>query len=135
MPTGSRVQDVLQAAGGLLVGADLQDLNLAAPVRDGMRLHIPTPAPTSAPGATPDSQVATPDEPTSTPAFPININTASQEDLESLPRIGPVIAKRILDYRERNGPFTSIQAIQYVSGIGPATFEAIKDLITVDELP
>jgi competence protein ComEA len=62
---------------------------------------------------------------------PVDINTATQEMLESLPGIGPTLAQRIIDYRQANGPFASIEAIQDVSGIGPGIFEKIKDLITV----
>ena len=61
----------------------------------------------------------------------ININTATQAELESLPRIGPAIAQRIIEYRTLNGPFTSIEQIKNVKGIGEATFNAIKDFITV----
>jgi competence protein ComEA len=61
----------------------------------------------------------------------ININTATLAELDSLPRIGPAIAQRIIDYRTTNGPFSSIEQIMNVSGIGPATFAQIKDLITV----
>jgi competence protein ComEA len=71
--------------------------------------------------------------PTSAPAAGglININTATQAELETLPRIGPAIAQRIIEYRTANGPFTSIEQIMNVKGIGPATFAQIKDLITV----
>ena len=70
--------------------------------------------------------------PGSTPGGLININTASQSELESLPGIGPVLAQRIIEYRQSNGLFPSTEAIMDVSGIGPATFEEIKDLITVN---
>jgi competence protein ComEA len=65
----------------------------------------------------------------------ININTASQAELESLPYIGPALAGRIIEYRETNGPFESIEEIIEVYGIGQKTFERIKDLITVGEMP
>jgi len=60
----------------------------------------------------------------------ININTASVEELDSLPGIGPTIAQRIIDYRDENGPFQTIEDILNVSGVGPSTFDQIKDLIT-----
>ena len=65
------------------------------------------------------------------PSGPININTASALELEALPRIGSVIAQRIIDYRKKNGPFKTIAEIQNVSGIGPKTYEQLKDQITV----
>ena len=66
---------------------------------------------------------------------PVNINTATLEELESLPEIGPVIAQRILDYRQANGPFTTLEAIQYIDRISPVTFEQIKGLITINPAP
>ncbi|RMF49735.1 MAG: ComEA family DNA-binding protein [Anaerolineae bacterium] len=134
LPPGSRVQDALESAGGLLPEADAQTLNLAAPLEDGSRLWVPTrpPVVTSIPAeiATPSAQRAI-----SIGASPetslVNINTASQAELESLPGIGPSLAQRIIAYRQENGPFAAIEDIQKVSGIGPATFERLRDLITV----
>jgi competence protein ComEA len=128
LPRSSRVQDAVQAAGGLLPEADDQILNLAALLKDGERIKVPSRRPTAAaliPGSatlTPGSQL-------------ININWATQAELESLPGIGPEMAKRILEYRDQNGPFESIEAIQQVSGIGPATYAQLQDQITVDESP
>lgn len=134
---GARVQDAVDAAGGLLSGANADALNLAALLEDGQQLNIPfkageEPAKDSGdeeslilPGATEES-TTTEDNPDL-----ININTASADELDSLPGIGPSIAQRILDYREENGPFAAIEDILNVSGIGPSTFEQIKDLITV----
>ena len=137
LPAGSRVRDAIQAAGGLLPEADAQALNLAAFAQDGERLEIPTlPTPTAPPSRL---AVASPVPSTSTPttvpssADPININTASQAELESLPYIGPVLAQRIIEYRQANGPFESIEQIIEIYGIGQKTFENIQDLITVNE--
>jgi len=69
--------------------------------------------------------------PTPTAQFPVNINTANQEELESLPEIDPVTAAKIIEYRELNGLFATIEDIQKVKGIGPKTYEAIKDLIII----
>jgi competence protein ComEA len=128
LPRSSRVQDAIQAAGGLLPEADEQILNLAAPLKDGERVKVPSQRPTAAP-LSPDSSAPT------TGSGLINLNWATQVELESLPGIGPEMAKRILDYRDQNGPFESIEAIQQISGIGPATFARLQDLITVDESP
>jgi competence protein ComEA len=137
LPAHSRVQDAVQAAGGFLPEADDQAINLAAFLQDGERLSIPAQAPTRPvaenqpvpPAANPTTA---PDNPGSlgSSGSPININTATQAELESLPGIGPVIAGRIIAYRQDHGPFASIQAIQDVSGIGPVTFERIQNLIT-----
>ncbi|MBN1145893.1 MAG: helix-hairpin-helix domain-containing protein [Anaerolineales bacterium] len=138
LEAGSRVRDAIEAAGGLLPEADTQALNLAAFSQDGERLVIPTlPPPT--PFALPSRlSMATPAQSGSTPASVpgrgnlININTATQAELESLPYIGPALAQRIIEYREANGPFESIEEIIEVYGIGQSTFEKIKDLITVE---
>jgi len=135
LPVGSRVRDAVQAAGGLQSDAQDFTLNLAAIVQDGDFLYVPFEPP-----LTPESGqgiIATPAQP---PGYPmststlgvININTAPQDQLETLPGIGPVTAQKIIAHREINGPFASIQAIQDVSGIGPVTFEKIRDLITVE---
>jgi competence protein ComEA len=122
---GARVQDAIDAAGGLLASASADSLNLAALLEDGQQLDIPYGA-GSAPAAT-EAPVAT--EP---PAIGlVNINTASLAELDTLPGIGPTTAQKIIDWRTQNGNFSTIEDIMKVSGIGPATFENIKDLITV----
>ncbi len=135
---GSRVAEAVAAAGGLAENADVQALNLAAEVQDGQWVQIPAQVPippTSVAAANPPRAENPPDAPTSTPAAGaiININTATQAELETLPGIGPVTAQKIIAFREENGPFASIEEIQKVSGIGPATFDKIKALITVDQ--
>jgi competence protein ComEA len=140
LPQGCRAYEAIQAAGGLLPAAEAAALNLAALVQDGERIWVPAKAqeraaeklaPPPESGQTPAAQ--TEEEPPASPTatFPININLASQAELESLPGIGPVIAQKIIAYREGTGPFTGIEEIQNVSGIGPKTFEKIADLITV----
>jgi competence protein ComEA len=126
---GSRVSDAIEQAGGLLADAYEQSLNLAAPLADGDKVLVPfTPEEGELP--LPDtSSASSSDKPTI--VFPININTATQEELEALPGIGPAKAQEIINYREANGPFTTIEQIQNVPGIGPATFDGLKDLITV----
>jgi competence protein ComEA len=148
----SIVQDALDAAGGLRPEADLAGLNLAAILADGGRIEVPamTPTPTAAPPTpTPPPTVTVgPGTPSPTPAptstppptatvapqatGKININTATAAELEQLPRVGPAMAQRIIDYRNANGPFATIEALQQVKGIGPATFEQLRDLVTVN---
>ncbi len=125
---GARLKDALEAAGGLLPEADTQKINLAAPLQDGEKIYIPALAPQTSPVFEQNLAPVT-----STGSVPerININTASQAELETLPGIGAVIAQRIIAYRTEHGPFQSIEEIQNVPGIGPKTFEKIKDLITV----
>ena len=128
LPEGSRVRDAVQAAGGALAQADLAFLNLAAPLEDGQQLDIPylDGAPPADPFAEQPPPSANVDQ-----AELVNINTASLEELDSLPGIGPTTAQKIIEYREQNGPFQAIEDIMNVSGIGPATFEELQDLITI----
>lgn len=137
MPIGSRVKDAIEAAGGLLPDANIQSLNLAAPLQDGELIWIPTIIKTNPTTSEPDktpgddrSLIVTP-----TPTGLININTATLEELDTLPGIGPFKAQGIIDYRNDHGPFNSIEAIQDVDGIGPVTYEGLKELITVQAFP
>lgn len=134
LPAGSRVQDAVQAAGGSLAEARLDTLNLAALLEDGQRVWVPSIAPTPEPETSSAERSQTIVLPAATPSSqnPLNINTASAAELESLPKIGPVIAQAIVDYRQANGSFSAIEQIVEVKGIGPAIFEAIKELITVE---
>jgi competence protein ComEA len=146
LPRGSIWQDALTVAGGPTGRADLSRINLAQLIVDGDQIIVPEvtpsatpppPTPTLAPTVTVGPGTPSPTAPpthTPAPASPagkININTATAAELEALPRIGPAIAQRIVDYRTANGPFQTIEEIMDVRGIGPATFEQIKDLITV----
>jgi competence protein ComEA len=125
---GSRVRDAIQAAGGLLAQAEIGSINLAAPIEDGQKLEIPFEDGAEPSGSFSEQPLATQDV---NQSELININEASLEELDTLPGIGPTTAQKILEYREQNGPFQDIEDIMNVSGIGPATFEEIKDLITV----
>lgn len=131
---GSRVGDVIIAAGGAVDGADTQRLNLAAPVSDGMQVRVPlldadpdeelivvAPRPTS----------ATPDE-SRQPPGPIDLNRADAGQLESLPGVGPAIAAAIIAWREENGGFSEPEDLLQVPGIGPAKMGAIRDRVTTD---
>jgi competence protein ComEA len=123
LPPGAIVQDVVQMAGGPTADADLDRINLAEPLSDGQHIYVPHVGEVVVQDVQPGTDNAT--------SGLVNINTAMQEQLESLPGIGPVIAQRIIEYREANGPFGVIEDIMNVPGIGPATFEDIRDLITV----
>ena len=120
---GARVQAALEAAGGAVPGADPGALNLAAPVGDGERVYVPmvgepvpiatgSPAVTVAPG-------------------PVDLNQASAAELDGLPGIGPATAAAIVDHREQNGPFASVEDLEAVRGIGPAKLDALRDLVRV----
>lgn len=129
LPRNSRVQDAVQAAGGYTSLADRQAVNLAALLEDGDHLLIPARGRSGTSG--PVVQQDVPLAPTAPPPiFPLNLNTASQEELEALPGIGPVTAEKIIRYREEH-PFTRVEEIQKVPGIGPATFENLRELIQV----
>ncbi len=125
LPQGARVQDGISAAGGFLADADKMGINLARLLDDGEKLDIPF-------GAGSSFVIDPFAAPTEEPALElVNLNTASQAELETLPGIGPTTAQKIIDYRETNGPFQTTEDIINVSGIGPGTYERIKDLITV----
>lgn len=126
LPNGSRVVDAIGAAGGLTDFAITKSLNMAAILMDGEKVWVPQVTATPVPGVPSADRSSGLD-------ILVNINTASQSELEALPEIGPVTAQRIIAYREANGPFLKIDDIQNVEGIGPATYEKIEDLITVGE--
>ena len=123
---GSRVQDAISAAGGFLVDADKTGINLARALDDGEQLEVPYQA-----GAAPLVITEAPAVAPPASAELMNINIASQTELDTLPGIGPTTARKIIEYRDANGPFVTIEDILKVSGIGPGTYERIKDLITV----
>ena len=127
---GARVNDVLQAAGGALDDANLSRVNLADTVQDGQMIEIPFNVPDGEVLSTPLPLPTSPSS--STPGDLININTATLETLDTLPGIGPALAQRIIDYRDVNGPFTSIEDLVNVSGIGDATLSELRPLITVN---
>jgi len=130
LPPDSRVDEAIQAAGGELPEADLSLINLAMLVKDGMQIWVP-----SLVEGKPEDEGLERKPTLRAPVGLININTANQNELESLPRIGPVIAEEIIRYRQANGPFSRTVDIQEVKGIGPGIFEKISELITVGGSP
>jgi competence protein ComEA len=132
LPPDSRLKDAVQAASGASPSADMSAVNLAALLHDGEHLAIPLlgpPTPTDAVGKSSGSPNATP-SPAYSAEKPLNINSASQAELENLPGLGPTRASAIVAYRDAHGPFARIEDIQNVPGIGPTTFEHLKTLIT-----
>jgi competence protein ComEA len=123
------VQDAIQAAGGPAEAADTASLNLVKILEDGAQIWVALEKVDPTGAGFPDPEINDPVGEQSQ-SF-ININTATQVELESLPGIGPVRAQAILQYRQENGPFHEIGELQNISGIGPATFELLKGLITV----
>jgi competence protein ComEA len=124
-PQGARVIDAVRAAGGFLPGAESQAINLARPLVDGEQVVVPKKgeAPAAAgSGAGPSAQQ---------PGGKVNINSATVSDFENLPGIGPVLAQKIVDYREQHGPFRSIQDLMKVTGIGQKKFDALQSHVTV----
>lgn len=126
LPANSRVSDLLSAAGGALPDADLVQVNLARLLRDGEQVHVPAMGEAGSPQAAGGGEPAGP-----AAGGKVNINVATQEGLESLPGIGEVRAQAILDYRRQNGPFRRPDELMQVPGIGAATYERIKDRVTV----
>jgi competence protein ComEA len=120
LPPGSRVADAIEAAGGLLPAADPAMVNLAAVVSDGQQVAVGVPgaAVTAAAGG-------------AAPGGPVDLNSATQADLDTLPGIGPVLAQRIVDHRTQHGPFRSVDELDDVPGIGPAIFGELADLVVV----
>jgi competence protein ComEA len=122
---GDRAVDAVAAAGGFTAEADRQQLNLARLVSDGEQIYVPK---VGEAGAGPPGSSATG---SGTIGGKVNINTASESDLETLPRVGPTMAKRIIAWRGANGRFATIEDLMSVTGIGEKTFAELKDLVTV----
>jgi competence protein ComEA len=135
LPPDSRVNDAIQAAGGFSEQADTGSLNLAEILEDGEQLDVPALPSPSLVNREPGLPVVLPTPVLSSFPAIVNINKASIEELDTLPEIGPKTAQAIIDYRNANGPFVSIEDILDVKGIGSVTFDKIKDLITVGSSP
>ncbi len=131
LPLDSRVHDAVQTAGGFTDEARQDQLNLAAKLQDGDQVRVPDLSSSGVTTGSTSTQNTGELASGSTMGFPVDINTATQAELETLPGIGPATASKIIDYRLTNGDFTSIEEIQKVPGIGSATYGDIKDLITV----
>jgi competence protein ComEA len=133
LPPGSRVADAVRAAGGTTPGAVLTALNLARLLADGEQLVVPgpgdappTPGPGSPAGGAGPATGAAP-----VPAGPLDLNTATEEGLDGLPGVGPVLAGRIVAWRTQHGRFTSVDELAEVPGIGPKALERLRPLVRV----
>ncbi len=146
LPVGSRVEDAIQAAGGLKKNADLSEVNRAAVLTDGEKVYIPQEGEESGfagsgssgaglagagGGGSSASTSSGGSNLSGVSSGRININTADVTLLQQLTGVGPVTAQKIVDYREQNGNFGSIEELKNVSGIGEKTFEKMKDDITI----
>lgn len=120
---GSRIADAVRRAGGATKRADLSLVNLAAQVSDGTQVVVPARATVEA-GSEEDGSEAT-----APAAGPVHLNTATIEQLDALPGIGPVTAQKIIDYREQHGAFSSIDDLDAIPGIGPARLEQLREQV------
>jgi competence protein ComEA len=123
LPANSRVMDAIKAAGDKLKGADLSDINLARVVKDGEQIYIYPPGKAGS--------VARISPQRAKSAGPIALNRANAKELESLDGIGPVLAARIVAYRNQNGPFLTVDDLMKVSGIGSIKFAQFKEKLRV----
>jgi competence protein ComEA len=120
---GSRIADALHRAGGATKRADLSLVNLAAPLSDGTQVVVPR----RAPPVTAGSPQAGGD--TAPASGPVHLNTATLEQLDELPGVGPVTAQKIIDYRDQHGAFSSVDDLDAIPGIGPARLEQLRELV------
>ncbi|HEX2193323.1 MAG TPA: helix-hairpin-helix domain-containing protein, partial [Acidimicrobiales bacterium] len=128
VPGGARVADVVASAGGPSAEADLDQVNLATRVADGDRVHVPRRGEVVAGGGSDPTGGGAPG--TSRPTT-VDLNTASAEQLDDLPGIGPALAKAIVDHRARHGRFRTVDGLLDVRGIGPAKLDGLRDLVRV----
>lgn len=120
LPAGSRVQDALDAAGGVTDNANLDAINLVGKLRDGDQIHVPSLTLEEVATATPMGGVR------------VRINSATLADLMTLPGIGEATAQAIITYRETNGDFTALEQLDAIAGIGERTLESLRDLVVFD---
>jgi competence protein ComEA len=127
LTAGDRVADLIEAAGGATRAADLDRVNLAAPVADGSQVIVPRRGEPTAAAPTTGTPATGPEE----PAAPVDLNLAGPDELETLPGIGPATSAAIIEYRDANGPFASVEDLIDVPGIGEAKLAALAGLVSV----
>ena len=126
---GARAKDAVDACGGFLPTADTSGVNLAQKLKDGMQVTVPEKAPAALPGTAANGAATGAAKPL--PDGMVNINTADEKELDKLPGVGAVTAKRIIEYRTENGAFQAPEEIKRVKGIGDAKYEKMKDKIAL----
>lgn len=132
LDAGVRVDEAIRAAGGPAPDADLDALNLAAPVADGERVYVVTAGEVEPAVVGPNPAAGSPGPVASSlPPGPVDVNRADAAELDALPGVGPATAQAIIDHREANGPFASVDELEQVRGIGPAKLDAMRSLVTV----
>ena len=122
---GDRVADAVARAGGATRKAELSLVNLAALVSDGEQVAIPRRGSVVAAGAAGAAGASG----TAVPIGPVHLNSATIEQLDALPGVGPVTAQKIVDYRQKHGAFSSVDELDAISGIGPARLDQLRDLV------
>ncbi|MFE9699279.1 helix-hairpin-helix domain-containing protein [Streptomyces sp. NPDC006270] len=133
LPVGSRVADALEAAGGVRAGTDVTGLNRARILMDGEQVVVGLPLGAAVPGSTSgggagaDGQPGTPGRPGH--SVPLSLNTATAEQLDTLPGVGPVLARHIIDYRTEHNGFRSVDELRQVNGIGDRRFADLRPLV------
>ncbi|MQA11035.1 MAG: ComEA family DNA-binding protein [Pseudonocardiaceae bacterium] len=126
VPDGSRVANAVEAAGGAVRGTNLTALNLARKLTDGEQIYVGIPAP---PGMAPEAGAPAAGQPAGQAEAKVDLNTATKEQLEELPGIGPVTAESILEWRTKNDRFTAVEQLREVDGIGEVRFEKLRDKV------
>ena len=119
LPQGSRIADALARAGGATPKADLDLVNLAAPLTDGSQIAVPKRA----------AQARAAGGESGSPSGPVHLNTATEADLDALPGVGPVTAQKILDYRQQHGAFGNVDELDAIPGIGPKRLDQLRELV------
>lgn len=129
LPAGSRVADALRAAGGVRDGAKTDGLNRARFLVDGEQVVVGAPVPAAGVGAGVAGAVGTVGGGAAAPGAPVSLNTATPDQLDTLPGVGPVLAQHIIDYRTQHGGFRSVDELREVNGIGERRFADLRDLV------